>query len=391
MADHFSGPRAIADPAADIADLFVFPSPQRPGHLVLGLTVFPAAAPGALFSDAVAYRFRLRPVTVATAGARPGFEVGKTEYVLTCTFAAPDTQNGSQALVQTGTCTTPTGEQIAFQVNDERGTVSQGLRVFAGLRLDPFFIDLQGVLATNKLRRLAFRPTGANTLEGQNVLSIVIEAEVGALFGASSGSLFAVVGETVTTGNDPIRLERFGRPELKNVVLSPKEFDPVNPDLEIRDLYNQEDPFDLGKDYAAAYRARLNANLAFFDGLDGKTDWPLDEQGNHPLTELLLADYMVVDVSKPYAEESCYEIERALLTGRAHATCGGRSLNDDIVDSLYTLLVNAGNGPRIRDGVDQATQPASHSFPYLVRPNPSPPDLKARVAALSAPPSGVAR
>ena len=274
--------------------------------------------------------------------------------------------------MQTGTCTTPTGAQISFQVNDERGTESQALRVFAGLRLDPFFIDLQGVLATNKLRRLAFRPRGTNILEGQNVLSIVIEAEVAALFGTGSGSLFAVVGETLTTGNHPIRLERFGRPELKNVVLSPKEFDPVNPDLEIRDLYNQEDPFDLAKDYAGAYRARLNANLAFFDGLDDKIDWPLDEQGNHPLTELLLADYMVVDVSKPYAEESCYEIERALIAGRAHATCGGRSLNDDIVDSLYTLLVNAGNGPRIRDGVDQATQPASHSFPYLVRPNPNP-------------------
>src|SRR5262249_50680718 len=65
MADHSSGPRAIAAPAADIADLFVFPSPERPSHLVLVLNVFPAAAPGALFSDAVAYRFRLRPVAVA--------------------------------------------------------------------------------------------------------------------------------------------------------------------------------------------------------------------------------------------------------------------------------------------------------------------------------------
>jgi hypothetical protein len=98
-----------------------------------------------------------------------------------------------------------------------------------------------------------------------------------------------------------------------------------------------------------------------------------------------------VDVSKPFAEDSCFEIERALLADRAHATCGGRSLNDDIVDSLYTLLVNGGNGPRIRDGVDGPTQPASRSFPYLVRPNASPPDLRARAAALSAPPKAVAR
>jgi hypothetical protein len=391
MADHFSGPRAIADPVADIADLYVFPSPERPGHLVLVLTVFPAAAPGALFSDAVAYRFRLRPVMVSTAEARPAFEVGQTEYALTCTFAAPGTRNGSEASVQTGTCTTSIGEQIAFQVDDERGAETKGLRLFAGLRLDPFFIDLAGVLATEKLRRLAFKPQGSNILEGQNVLSIVIEAEVAALFGGSSSPLFAIVGETMTIGAHPLRLERMGRPEIKNVVMSPKAFDTVNRDLEIRDLYNQEDPFQLGKAYIGAYRARLNANLAFFDGLDDKADWPLDAQGNHPLTELLLSDFLVVDISKPYAEDSCLAIERALLAGRAHTSCGGRSLDDDIVDSLYTLLVNGGTGPRIRDGVDQATVPAARSFPYLVRPNPDPPDLKARVAALSAPPSGVAR
>ena len=31
----------------------------------------------------------------------------------------------------------------------------------------------------------------------------------------------------------------------------------------------------MSKDYRGAYRARLNANLAAIDSLDGKTDWPL--------------------------------------------------------------------------------------------------------------------
>ncbi|RIK44117.1 MAG: hypothetical protein DCC55_03630 [Chloroflexi bacterium] len=393
MSDHFSGPRAIADPAADIADLYVFPSPERPGHLVLVLTVFPAAAPGALFSDAVMYRFRLRPLTVAAAGTGLRFEVGPNEYAFSCTFAAPDKRDGkhdaSAAWAQTGTVTTPAGEAISFRVNDERGTEAKGLRLFAGQRLDPFFIDLPGVLATNKLRRLAFKPQAANILEGQNVLSIVVEAEVAALFGAGSGPLFAVAGETVTMGGVPYQLERIGRPEIKNVILSPKEFDTVNRDLEIRDLYNQEDPFHLGKEYAGAYRARLNANLAFFDSLDGKTDWPLDEQGNHPLTGLLLADFLVVDVSKPYNEESYFEIEQALLRGGTPETCGGRPLNDDIVERLYNLLVHAGNGPRIHHGLAQATQPAAHRFPYLIDPNPAPPDFQAKAAALLAPPKGV--
>src|SRR5205823_5565149 len=136
-----------------------------------------------------------------------------------------------------------------------------------------------------------------------------------------------------------------------------------------------EDAFELMPDYVGAYRARLNSNLMLYDGLDGKTDWPPDAGGNHPLTELLLADFLVVDMSKPFDQDSYFEIERALLRGAAHETCGGRSLNDDIVDKLLTLLVDNGSGPGVTDGVDQATVPASRTFPYAQPANPTPPGL----------------
>jgi hypothetical protein len=156
---------------------------------------------------------------------------------------------------------------------------------------------------------------------------------------------------------------------MKNVTLSAKIFDTVNRDLEIRDLYNDEDAFNLSRHYVGAYRARLNANLAFYDGLDGKIDWPLDAQGNHPLTELLLADFLVVDASKPFHETSFFEIEQAMIAGRTHETCGGRWLNQDLVDTLLTLYVNAGKGPRIRDGVDAPIAWSSKGFPYMAAPN----------------------
>ena len=41
--------------------------------------------------------------------------------------------------------------------------------------------------------------------------------------------------------------------------------------------------FKLADGYEGAYRARLNANLAFWDSLDGNTNWPIDEDGSHPL------------------------------------------------------------------------------------------------------------
>ncbi|WP_442815494.1 DUF4331 family protein [Streptomyces sp. NBC_01763] len=77
MADHFSGPRAICDPASDIADVYAFPSPERPGNLVLVLNTFPASAPTSLFSDAITYRFRVRPVTPGSESAAAAFTVGE--------------------------------------------------------------------------------------------------------------------------------------------------------------------------------------------------------------------------------------------------------------------------------------------------------------------------
>jgi hypothetical protein len=81
---------------------------------------------------------------------------------------------------------------------------------------------------------------------------------------------------------------------------------------------------DLKPDYFDAYRARMNANLAFHDGLDGKIDWPFDQHGDHPLTRLLLADFLVVDASRPFTEASYFEIERSMLERRTHVTPGGR-------------------------------------------------------------------
>lgn len=373
MSDHASSPRAVADPVVDITDMYVFPSPERPGVLVLVLNVFPSCAPGVLFSDAVDYRFRVRPAAIASSGPKAAFIVSDKEYTFSCRFAAPVANGGTQ-LVQEGTCTASTGQAVSLRVNDEQGGQVRGLRIFAGARMDPFFFDGPRAVQTIMTRKLAFANPGTNSNLGQNCLSIVVEIEPATLFGKADGPLFAVVSETARAGPIAIRLERFGRPEIKNVILFPKFFDTVNRDLEIRDLYNQEDAFKLGPAYLGAFRARMNANLPFYDGLDGKTDWPLDAQGNHPLTELLLADFMVVDASKPLAERGCFlEIERMMLKSQPHNTCGGRWLNDDSMDIIFTTLINAGNGPTIGVGVEQATVPASHSFPYLAAPNPNPP------------------
>ena len=288
-----------------------------------------------------------------------------------CVFSDPADSDGAQG--QEGVCTTPAGDTVTFRVGDEQGGSGHGVRVFAGVRWDPFIMDAPAALKTIATGKLAFTDPGSIYMDGKNVLSLVVEIDCARFLGEVG--LVGVVAETLTRGKLTVRIERVGRPEVKNLMLAPKQFDQVNRDLEIRDLYNMEDGFQLAEGYEGAYRARLNANLAFWDGLDGKTDWPLGDDGTHPLTELVLADYLVVDPGKPYAEQGSFlEIELAAREGRAHETCGGRALNDDVMDRIFTLLINAGKGPVIRDGVDRSTSPGSRSFPYLAPANPDPPE-----------------
>jgi len=374
MSDHISGPRALANPIADITDLYAFPSPSPPQNLVLVMNTLPFAQPSDLFSDGLIYRFRIRPLSPTEPdGYRAPFETGGDELLIDCVFSDPTGVRDTAR--QEGTCTTSAGGSVTFRVGDPEGGSSPGIRVFAGVRWDPFIMDAPAALKTIATGKLAFTDPSAIYLDGKDVLSLVVEIDTHAL---GDAALIGVIAETLTRGRLNVRIERVGRPEVKNMMLAPKQFDTVNRDLEIRDLYNMEDAFHLGDSYLGAYRARLNANLAFWDGLDEKVDWPLGENGNHPLTELVLADFLVVDVTKPYAEHGSYlEIELAARRGEPHRTCGGRALNDDVIDTLFTQLINAGNGPVIRDGVDHSSRPAGRTFPYLAEPNPDPPKLPA--------------
>src|SRR5712675_400226 len=129
MSDHISGPRAIADPVTDITDVFAFPCPESPQHLVLIMNVFPYAGPSAVFSDAVIYRLRVRSVSIAPA--RHAFAVGSDELTFDCTFDVPAGLNDSGEPVQLGRCMVSSGQTVPFRVNDETGASAEGLHVFA--------------------------------------------------------------------------------------------------------------------------------------------------------------------------------------------------------------------------------------------------------------------
>jgi hypothetical protein len=360
MSDHFSGPAVMGDPAVDITDFYAFPSPERPGNLVLIMNVFPMATSQSFFSDVVTHRFRLRPLT--PSGKRVTY--GTAEHMIDVTFS--DVQEGSS--VQRARIVMPDGREASFVTG--KAFEQDGIRVFAGLVSDPFFMDVEAALRTDMSGKLSF-DTAANTVQLRDVLSIIVEVPFAPIVKRFDGTtLIGAIAETIfIRQRTTIRFERLGRAEIKNVVIANPTRDPRTRGVELRDLYNREDAFALSNVYRALYESRFDANLAFFDGLDGDTAWPVGPDERHPLRDLLMDDFLVLDLSRPFAPGGFLEIERALLDNRAHETAGGRWLDDDILDELLTLMVNAGRGKRFGDGVDAPTNPASLTFPYVREPN----------------------
>src|SRR5262252_7914534 len=131
MSDHFSGPRALSEPTADITDVYAFPAPDSPDRLVLVLDVFGKSGPSAVFSDAVIYRFRIRPVEIAATGPEAAFAPSQSELTFDCTFDVPSGRSNSGRPLQQGRCLTPGGRAISFRTDDENGGVGDGIQVFA--------------------------------------------------------------------------------------------------------------------------------------------------------------------------------------------------------------------------------------------------------------------
>ena len=132
------------------------------------MNVFPYAGPSALFSDAVIYRLRVRPVSIAPGGR--AFAVADEEFVFDFTFGGPQP-------LQEGRCTLPDGEVVAFRANDESGGRAKGVQIFAGQRSDPFFLDGPMAERTIATKKLAFKEVGSDRLYGKNVLGIVLRIE----------------------------------------------------------------------------------------------------------------------------------------------------------------------------------------------------------------------
>ncbi len=201
-ADHRDGPGVKADPAADINDVFAWMGPDA-NRVYLIMTVFPFATTEARFSDSAQYVFH------TASGAAFG-QINQQEVAIICTFDAAQTiacSVGGSTTSVTGNAGTTAGL-----------TSSDGkLRVFAGLRNDPFFFNLNGFQRTTRLvvgkaPDLTFDDAGCPAVDAATSQALVTQLQTepdgspatDEFAGANGLGLVLSVDKSLLTANGPI-------------------------------------------------------------------------------------------------------------------------------------------------------------------------------------------
>jgi hypothetical protein len=362
MSDHVDGPRQIGEPATDLTDLFAFTSPANPAHTVVAANVFPSAGVTAMFSNAADHSIVIHRVSVAGKGDDAKFKPSEKEYRFSFQFGVLERAEGDARPLQRGTCTCPDGQKLPFVVNDENGasTSDGSVRVFAGLRSDPFYL----AWAPAVLKKVP------NLLEHDNVLAIVVEFDTQRVLNPSEGPLFGVIAEITPLpgraspiGVNPPRFDWVGRPEQTNMRLNNPA---IHGEDDLRDLWNQQTPFAIAEDLKPVFHEKLIESLKNWDMRDGKADWSTKEL--HAAANVYLDDFMLIDVSKPIDDKSYLEIEKSTLRGKPYATGGGRTIDSNVIDIMVTWMVN-NDREFMQGGAMGATKPGLKVFPYEPSPN----------------------
>jgi hypothetical protein len=335
-ADHREAPSISEDPAADINDVYVFTSPADASKIVFVMTVNPFISPtnqlASHFSPDVRYRF-----AIDTSG-----DAIADEYV-DVTFGAllPGPQQFTVKLPGgisvTGNVTAPT--EAATPNPAVITESSQGIKIFAGPRDDPFFFDFVGFnrfLAGGQF-------THQDSFAGFNVTAIVVELPL-ALITTSTHPHLQIWGitqrQTVTVRRGPgtstqvstgpfRQIERMGNPAISTVLISKPN----------KDLFNLGEP----KDDAANFAGDIVNHLKAF----GTNDTNIGI-----LASVAVPDTLKFDPTQP-----------------SHFP-NGRALADDVVDTLLYFIFNQPADPSTAsDGVQANDVPFLAEFPYVAPPH----------------------
>jgi hypothetical protein len=366
--DHLDTPTVIADPAADIGDLYAWMSGD--GRLLeLVMTIV-----GGKFSD------RLRYTINVDSGHVAGESHATTAIV--CTFDASQRIDCGAGQ-----------DEVSGDASHEVGLESRRrhLRVFAGLRDDPFFNNVRGTRAALSVAGAALptvprdgagcprfdAATSAKILdewrhtEGHAATNLLAGWKTGALVVSIDVSLVnrggAKLGVWATTSQlDGATVDRMGRALTGNALI--ETFGSEEDANRRKEEYNRAARGDW-----AAFARDLAPNLAIYDGFDGHcgNQWLTVQNARDPtrydaLARLLADDRLWVDSTATTCSQ--YLAVEFDLVGAVNHDCGGRTPLYDAVDVFRSLLAN-GTQRGVDDGVDHDDgQPSDSHFPFLAAP-----------------------
>ena len=180
--DHIDGPRVSGDAAKDIADLFAFPSPEKPGQLVLIMNVNLFAKATTAFSDALNYTFILRRAKIVSDPQNPeevGFATNE-EVRITCRAGKAQGSDQSQQVIQKMRCEGAGQQPLNAVLNSKKESTgtSDVARLYVGRRSDPSFLDIPMLDQLFTLKEtIPTEVNGTNTLQNDNILSIIVELD----------------------------------------------------------------------------------------------------------------------------------------------------------------------------------------------------------------------
>jgi len=165
-ADHAEAPNTQYDPAADIADYYVW---HEGGQIQAVLTYNPFMIPGddAVYDAGVVYTLH--------------FDVdgdAVSDHDIDIRFGQASSGNWGVQVSDLPGASAPVRGQV------ETVIAAPGGQVFAGMRDDPFFFNLAGFLDTLATGTLSF--DGTDDVAGVNVMTIAIQFDAGSLLGTDT-------------------------------------------------------------------------------------------------------------------------------------------------------------------------------------------------------------
>ena len=350
-ADHRDAPRIAEDGRADLLDVYAFVNPNN-SNVVFAATVNPFVIGGALqvaFSPDVLYQFKI-----------DNDNDNKEDLVIQAVFTP--TVPGPQMVTILGPAKPRVRGPQNLQLNEKRvlnftgpanGTIittNNGMRAFAGLRDDPFFIDLIWVLRLLGLQPggpITSRDGGIDFFEALNASIVAVEVPPNLLRG-ESGNVIRVWGTTSrsrVTVRSPrrddaddsrvfVQIDRTALPVINTVLIPPARKDEFNRAVPAQDR--------------ELFRATAIASLV---GVNGNATH------SAIIADLLLPDVLTLDMSN------------------TSGFLNGRRPQDDVID---TVLGAASKGAVTTDNVDANDVPFLPNFPFFAPPHAASKEIPGR-------------